>query len=526
MDPNDSERSAQSGPAIELKGEIVQPGTNDDELQNVELRNRPDAPKKSLKFKVTIFILCLVSSIVAMDSVIVAACLPAIAVSLKGGSLEVFWVGTSYLLAQTVVVPLYGTFSDIFGRKGVIIFATCLFLLGSILCGCAQNMAWLIGARVAQGLGGGGILTLSGVIVSDMTTLRERPKFMSFIAFAWAFGTNTGVPIGGAIGEFSTWRWVFWINIPICVISIAGLIFALHLHQEISSLRSKLARIDYLGIAVFVAGTTLLLYGLTTGGTTSPWRSAAVIAPLVIGIVGLGVFVIVEWKFLGARGDALFKSSAETLPASAPVALSAVVAGIIISKTLRFQKLTWIAWILMTLGTGLNALMKPYSSPGILYGLRVITGVGGGFLFQVPVYAVQAHMQNKRDLSIATSAIAFFRSFGQAFGVAIGGTVFQNEFNTYVAQAVRQGRLADEFVVTGAQAVGAYTLIGTFPASVIEIYSYVYADSLRTVWYVTTGIAGAGLLASLVIKDASMDKGHQSSQGFKDKEKETEKSNA
>ncbi len=102
MDPNDSERSAQSGPTIELKGEIVQPGTNDDELQNVELRNRPDAPKKSLKFKVTIFILCLVSSIVAMDSVIVAACLPAIAVSLKGGSLEVFWVGTSYLLAQTV----------------------------------------------------------------------------------------------------------------------------------------------------------------------------------------------------------------------------------------------------------------------------------------------------------------------------------------------------------------------------------------------------------------------------------------
>jgi len=104
------------------------------------------------------------------------------------------------------------------------------------------------------------------------------------------------VPIGGAIGEFSSWRIVFWINIPICVIGTAGLIYSLHLHQEISSLRSKLARIDYLGMAIFVASTTLMLYGLTTGGTTHPWKSATVLAPLIIGFAGLGVFIIVEWK--------------------------------------------------------------------------------------------------------------------------------------------------------------------------------------------------------------------------------------
>ncbi|KUJ17339.1 MFS general substrate transporter [Mollisia scopiformis] len=492
-----------------------------------------------------------------MDSVIVAACLPAIAISLKGGSLEIFWVGTSYLLAQTIVVPVYGTFSDIFGRKSVIIFATCLFLLGSILCGCAQNMAWLIGARAAQGLGGGGILTLAGVIISDMTTLRERPKFASFIAFAWAFGTNIGVPVGGAIGEFSSWRWIFWINIPVCVLGIIGLVFALHLHQEISSLRSKLARIDYLGMSIFIAATTLLLYGLTTGGTAHPWKSASVLAPLVLGIIGLGIFVVVEWRvvaapmvpmrifsnrsasasyfgafvhglvlwsftyyliifFLGARGDALFKSSAETLPGSAPVALSAVFAGIWVSKTLHFQKLTWIAWILITLGTGLNALMKPNSGSGILYGLRVIAGIGGGFLFQVPLFAVQSHMSNKEDLGIATSMITFFRSTGQAFGVAIGGTVFQNEFDRFVARAVTQGSLTEDFVISGAQATGAYGIIEMFPKVVVEVYRYIYSDALRTVWHVTTGIAGAGLLASLVIKDASMDKGHQSSQGFRE----------
>jgi MFS family permease len=104
------------------------------------------------------------------------------------------------------------------------------------------------------------------------------------------------VPVGGAIGEFSSWRVVFWINIPICVIGTAGLIYALHLYQEISSLRSKLARIDYFGMGIFVASTTLMLCGLTTGGTTHPWKSASVLAPLILGLTGLGVFVLVEWK--------------------------------------------------------------------------------------------------------------------------------------------------------------------------------------------------------------------------------------
>jgi hypothetical protein len=104
------------------------------------------------------------------------------------------------------------------------------------------------------------------------------------------------VPVSGAIGEFSSWRVVFWINIPICVIGTAGLIYALHLYQEISSLRSKLARIDYFGMGIFVASTTLMLCGLTTGGTTHPWKSASVLAPLILGLTGLGVFVLVEWK--------------------------------------------------------------------------------------------------------------------------------------------------------------------------------------------------------------------------------------
>ncbi|KAH8796991.1 hypothetical protein F5882DRAFT_458569 [Hyaloscypha sp. PMI_1271] len=138
----------------------------------------------------------------------------AITVALKGTSLDAFWVGISYLLAQTVTIPLHGTISDIFGRK------------------------WVMGLG-----GGGGYLLLASVIISDITTLRDRPKFLIMGAFAWALGTNIGVP-GGAIGEFSSWRVVFCINIPICVIGTAGLIYALHFYQETLSLRSKLVRID------------------------------------------------------------------------------------------------------------------------------------------------------------------------------------------------------------------------------------------------------------------------------------------
>jgi hypothetical protein len=181
--------------------------------------------------------------------------------------------------------------------------------------------------------------------------------------------------------------------------------------------------------------------------------------------------------------------------------------------------MTWLAWILLTAGTGLNALMKPDSNAGIVYALRVIPAIGGGFLFQLPVFAVQSTTIND-DLGIATAGITFFRSVGQAFGVAIGGTVFQNEFDRYIDRAIADGTIPKEFLVTGAQAAGAYKMIGTFPEYVISVYRYVYADSLRTVWYVTTGIAAAGFLVSFLVKNESMDRGQQSKQAFNNKRKD------
>jgi hypothetical protein len=181
--------------------------------------------------------------------------------------------------------------------------------------------------------------------------------------------------------------------------------------------------------------------------------------------------------------------------------------------------MTWLAWILLTSGTGLNALMKPDSNAGVIYGLRVIAAIGGGWLFQLPLFAVQSTTVND-DLGIATAGITFFRSVGQAFGVAIGGTVFQNEFNRYVNQAVADATIPKQFLITGAQAAGAYGTIGTFPEHVISAYRYVYADSLKTVWYVNTGISAAGFIVSFLVKNESMDRGQQSKQAFNNQHKE------
>jgi len=200
-------------------------------------------------------------------------------------------------------------------------------------------------------------------------------------------------------------------------------------------------------------------------------------------------------------------------PNSAPVALSAVAIGIYTARTLHFQKSTWIAWTLVTLGTGLNALMKPNSNAFVLYVLRIVPAVGGGFLFQLPVFAVQSTTIDD-DLGIATSTLNFCRSIGQAFGVAIGGTVFQNQFEKEVARRVTMGEIGRAFVVSGSEAAGAYKSIRSFPEDVQVAYRYVYADSLKVVWYVFTGIAALGLLASFWVRNESMDRGNNARQRF------------
>ncbi|KAH7303205.1 major facilitator superfamily domain-containing protein [Stachybotrys elegans] len=513
---------------------------------------------KSLKFKLTVFFLCTVAIVGAMDAVIVGACLAAIAADLESTSIEAFWVGTSFLLAQTVMIPIYGTVSEIFGRKWPILIAVSIFTFASILCATAENIAWLIAARVVQGIGAGGMIQLVQVILSDISTMSERGLYVALAALAWAFGTNIGIPIGGAIAERTTWRWVFWINIPICTIAIFGLAICLQLQQDTSSFIKKLRRIDWLGLSLFTGATTLFLVGLTSGGVAAPWDSARVLVPLIIGFLLYPVFIYVEWRvspvpmvplrifgdraaitgyvtsflqglivwclayyfilfFLGALQHGLLHSSLEVMTTMAYIAPAAIVTSVLIKRTQRFKYLITIGWVFLAAGLGSNVTMRPDSSLAVIYAPRCLASIGAGILFPTPLFAVQAG-QLGDDVGIATSIQVFARSLGTAFGVGLGGVIFQNEWTIHVNEGIVEQRIPENLIISSDLAEIGYEIIRQYPESVQEAYRWVYSDSLATIWWAMTGLSIVGFLISLVCKNHEIKGGLSGKQNFRNSE--------
>lgn len=526
-----------------------------DTLSSEEEEKQP----KSIRFKLTVFFLCAVTVVGAMDAVIVGACLEAIAADLKSSSVESFWVGTSFLLAQTVAIPIYGTTSEIFGRKWPILIAVSIFTLGSIFCATAKTVTWLIGARVVQGLGAGGMIQLVQVILSDISTMSERGLYMAFAALAWSLGTNIGIPIGGAIGAYTTWRWIFWINIPICAISMVGLITCLHLQQDSSSFVKKLAMVDWLGLSVFTCASTLFLVGLTSGGVSYPWSSAKVLAPLIVGFLLYPVFIYIEWRvavrpmiplrifndrsaitgfttsylqglivwcltyyfivfFLGAMQHGLLHSAAETMTTIAYSAPAGLVASIIVKQSGRFKYLIVIGWALLVAGVGSNVTMHPDSSRAVLYAPRCLASIGAGILFPMPLFAVQAR-QRGEDVGIATSTQVFARSLGTAFGVGLGGVIFQNEWTKLISKDVAKGNIPEEMFIPSNLAETAYQVIREFPEPVQETYRWLYSNSLKTVWWVMMGLSLVGFLISLTARNDEIRGGLSGLQNFQEKKK-------
>ncbi|PWY67924.1 MFS general substrate transporter [Aspergillus heteromorphus CBS 117.55] len=515
------------------------------------------SPPKSLPFKLTMLFLSIVTLVASMDAVIVGSSLAAIAEDLETTSVEAFWVGTAFLLAQTVTIPFYGATSEIFGRKPAILAALSVFTFGSIMCATARNGTWLIGARVVQGVGAGGMLQLVQLIMSDITTMSERGLYMGFMALSWAFGTNIAIPMGGAISSRTTWRWIFWINVPTCVLCIIGLVSFLHLHRAVSaSFMVKLATMDWTGLIIFTCGTTLFLVGLTSGGISHPWKSAAVLVPLVLGFCLLVAFVLTQWRvsrrpimplrifhdrsaivgyttsflhglvfwavayymiifYLGALQHGILHAACETMTSIAYAAPAGFVSSMVIKRTQRFKYIIVTGWGLLAAGLGTNVTMHPNSSPAMLYAPRVLASLGGGLLFPTPLFAVQAR-QKDQNIGIATSVQVFMRSLGAAFGVGLGGAIFQNQWTREIHRSVSAGNIPHDLVIQSNVAEMAYTMIKAFPRSVQDEYRWVYARSLATVWWVMMGLSLVGFAISFVARNDVVKGGLSGSQNFRD----------
>ncbi|MFG3287084.1 DHA2 family efflux MFS transporter permease subunit [Streptomyces sp. NPDC048111] len=405
----------------------------------------------------------------ALDQTIVSTALPTI-VSDLGGMNHLSWVVTAYMLAATAATPLWGKLGDQYGRKKLFQLAIVIFLVGSGLCGIAQNMGELIGFRALQGLGGGGLMVLSMAIVGDLVPPRERGRYQGLFGAVFGATSVLGPLLGGFFTEQLSWRWVFYINLPIGVIALV--VIAAVLHIPVHGTRHT---IDYLGTFLIASVATCLVLVASLGGTTWPWGSARIIGLAVLGLVLLVAFVAVErravepvlpLKLFRIRtfslvalisfivGFAMFgamtylptflqvvqrisptMSGVHMLPMVLGMLLTSTGSGQIVSRTGRWKVFPIAGTALTTIGLLLLHRLTETSPTWEMSLYFFVFGAGLGLVMQVLVLVVQ-NAVDYADLGVATSGATFFRSIGASFGVAIFGTIFTNRLTGKLSDAL------------------------------------------------------------------------------------------
>ncbi|KAI3614790.1 mfs multidrug transporter [Moniliophthora roreri] len=430
-----------------------------------------------------------------------------------------------------------GGIAEIFGRRPAMLMALGLFTLGSALCGAARNMEWLIAARVVQGLGGGGMQSLSSIIISDLVSLQERGTYNAVLGLGWSFATAVGPLVGGALANQGQWRWLFYLNLPICAVTIAVVVLFLRLPIPPGTIQSKLRRMDWIGNFIVISSTTSAVLGLTWGGVVYPWSSARVLVPLILGLAGLLVFGAYEALysanpilpvsilsnvssvsgyvqnflnsfgilclsyylpvyFQGCKDASLIKSGVNELGLSVTCAVMIVASGVSVTATKQYRPQIWFAWVLYLIGVGVLSRIDSSTSLSEGVGILVLPGAALGILsatLYFPVLAPLDVMQN----AYALSFFMFCRSFAGIWGVAVGGTILQNEL---------EKRLSPEIstALPGDHAANLYSLlpqIRFLEEPLKSVLQVAFAGSLRVIWLTLTGILGRGFLVSLLMQD-------------------------
>ena len=403
----------------------------------------------------------------ALDQTIVSTALPTIVGDL-GGLDHLSWVVTSYLLASTVSTPIYGKLGDMVGRKPLFLAAILIFLAGSMLAGLSQSMGELIGFRALQGIGAGGLMVGAQAIIGDIVPPRERGRYMGLIGSVFAVASVAGPLLGGFLVDNLSWRWVFYVNLPVGALAILIVMTRLRLHTPHRS-----HQVDYLGAGLLTGGVASLIMLTTWGGSQYAWGSATIVG---LGVAGAALLLAFVWwegraaepilplalfrsrvfsvaNAMGfAVGMAMFgaiiflplylqivygasptSSGLRTLPLMAGLLAAAIASGRTISRIGRYRPFPIAGTAILVAGMYLLSLLGVATASWVASVYMLVVGVGIGLVMQVLVLVVQNDVR-PRDIGVATSTATFCRSVGGSFGVAVFGTIFATRLTDRLAK--------------------------------------------------------------------------------------------
>ncbi|KAF5364758.1 hypothetical protein D9758_009296 [Tetrapyrgos nigripes] len=489
---------------------------------------------------VIFFCLSFVTLAQSLDSTIVATSLPTVSGVFNGGSVA-SWIPSAYLLTSTAFQPLYGRFSDIFGRKSTLCSAVFLFVLGNLISGFSKSIIQLIIFRGIAGAGGGGVISIMQIIISDIVSLRERGKYVGVVGVVIAVGSCVGPIVGGALAQHVSWRWCFWITLPLAVVSTAITVLFLPLKPVNGNIGRQLLIIDYLGAILTLAACTLIILPLIWGGVTFPWGSAVVIAPLISGFFVLATFCLWEWR--GAKlpivpmyifkhvtvcgvyivmfvNGFVFYAALYYIPQFFQVALdysptragvwlipvlmgqlsSSMLAGLFVSHTGRYRTIVYCGFALCAIACGCISIFHETTSRPVMVVLMLLAGIGNGATMQTTTVAAQASVPRK-DMAVVTAFRNFIRMLGGAFALPVASALVNNSLRSSMhTLALPESTISvvidDPTILSNSNIISS---LGISPSEASSILNHGYTIGFRDLFFLNAALSSLATVVAVVM---------------------------